>query len=63
MVVDTVQARVHLGDLLNKAQYLGERTTISRFGKPIAALVSLADLRRLEQLTEPGIGVDREASR
>ena len=48
--VDTVQARIHLGDLLNRALYRGERTVIERFGRPVAALVPLADLERLEQL-------------
>lgn len=36
-----------LGDLLNRAGFLGEQFIITRHGKPVAALISAADLKRL----------------
>ena len=42
------EARTHLGEILNKAEYAFERTVIERRGRPSAAIVSLSDLRTLE---------------
>lgn len=42
------EAKTHLADFLNRATYAGERIIVERHGKPIAALVSLNDLLRLE---------------
>src|SRR6185312_6653657 len=39
--------RTNLGDLANRVGYGGERLVITRHGKPVAALVSIADLERL----------------
>ena len=40
-------AREQLSDLLNRAHFGGERTVVTRRGRPFAALVPLADLERL----------------
>lgn len=42
------EARAALGELLDRAGWRGERIAITRHGKPIAALVSIDDLKRLE---------------
>lgn len=45
-------ARDNLADLVNRAHYSGERVTITKRGKPVAAIVSLADLEALEAFEE-----------
>lgn len=46
-----VQAfRENLSDHLERAAFTGERFVVTRNGKPRAALVSIDDLQRLEQL-------------
>jgi prevent-host-death family protein len=42
------EAKTHLSEYLNRAAYRGERILVERHGKPVAALVSLEDLSRLE---------------
>ncbi|WP_155060185.1 type II toxin-antitoxin system Phd/YefM family antitoxin [Streptomyces blattellae] len=51
--IPVTQARAELADLINKVVYGGERVVVTRHGKPLVALVSAADLERLEQLKEP----------
>jgi len=41
-------ARATLGDLLDRAGFSGERIIITRHDKRLAALVSIADLEKLE---------------
>lgn len=46
-----VQAfRQNLADHVERAAFTGERFVVTRNGKPRAALVSIDDLRRLEEL-------------
>jgi prevent-host-death family protein len=47
---NVVDVRNTLSDFLNRASYQGERIIIERRGKPVAAIVPLADIERLEQL-------------
>jgi prevent-host-death family protein len=47
--IPVTQARAELADLINRVVYGGERVVVTRHGKPLAALVSAADLRRLEE--------------
>ncbi|WP_438484212.1 type II toxin-antitoxin system Phd/YefM family antitoxin [Streptomyces sp. S186] len=49
--IPVTQARAELADLINRVVYGGERVVVTRHGKPLVALVSAADLERLE---EPG---------
>ena len=42
------KARDNLSDLVNRATYAGDRVVLSKSGKPVAAVVSLADLEALE---------------
>ncbi|MBD9730285.1 type II toxin-antitoxin system Phd/YefM family antitoxin [Streptomyces sp. H28] len=50
--IPVTQARAELADLTNRVVYGGERVVLTRHGKPLAALVSADDLRRLEELEE-----------
>ncbi len=47
--ITTVAARENFAELINQASYAGHRVILTRRGKPIAALVSLHDLRTLEE--------------
>jgi prevent-host-death family protein len=42
------EARNRFSDVLRRAEYGGERVVVERHGKPVAAIVSTDDLRRLE---------------
>lgn len=42
------QARDDMKDLLNRAEFGGERVIITRHGKPAAAVVSIDDLEKIE---------------
>ncbi len=44
------QARTELADLVNRAAYGGEHVVLTRHGRPVAAIVSAADLARLDAL-------------
>ena len=46
--VPVERARPLFKELLNDAEFRGKRTVITRYGKPSAALVSMADLEKLE---------------
>lgn len=53
--IPVTQARAELADLINRVVYGGERVVVTRHGKPLVALVSAADLERLEEPREsPG---------
>lgn len=49
-VVSVVEAKRHFSDFMTRVAYSGERLVIERHGKPMMALVSMDDLRRLEAL-------------
>ncbi|MFJ9041729.1 type II toxin-antitoxin system Phd/YefM family antitoxin [Streptomyces sp. NPDC102406] len=51
--IPVTQARAELADLINRVVYGAERVVVTRHGKPLVALVSAADLERLEALGEP----------
>jgi len=46
--ISSKQARESFGGKLSRLKFTGERVVILRHGKPIAALVSFADLAALE---------------
>ncbi|MFD3523984.1 type II toxin-antitoxin system Phd/YefM family antitoxin [Streptomyces sp. NPDC058653] len=48
--IPVTQARAELADLINRVVYGEERVVVTRHGKPLVALVSAADLERLESL-------------
>ena len=47
-----VQAREQFADLVNRSAYRGERITLTRHGKGIAAVVPIEDLQLLEQIED-----------
>jgi prevent-host-death family protein len=51
--IPVTQARAELAELINRVVYGGERVVVTRHGKPLVALVSAADLERLDRLDEP----------
>ncbi len=50
--VGTHEAKTHLSEYLNRVYYRGDRIVIERHGKPVAALVGVEDLARLESAPE-----------
>lgn len=50
--ISVANAKAHISELIAKSQYSHERFIITRRNKPVAALVSLEDLKVLEQQTE-----------
>ncbi|MZD05428.1 type II toxin-antitoxin system prevent-host-death family antitoxin [Streptomyces sp. SID5785] len=48
--IPVTQARAELAELINRVVYGAERVVVTRHGKPLVALVSAADLERLEEL-------------
>ncbi|MFF5018278.1 type II toxin-antitoxin system Phd/YefM family antitoxin [Streptomyces sp. NPDC001165] len=50
--IPVTQARAELADLINRVVYGAERVVVTRHGKPLVALVSAADLERLDALDE-----------
>lgn len=51
--IPVTQARAELAELINRVVYGGERVVVTRHGKPLVALVSAADLERLDALDRP----------
>ncbi|MFJ4685281.1 type II toxin-antitoxin system Phd/YefM family antitoxin [Streptomyces sp. NPDC088789] len=47
--IPVTRARAELAELINRVVYGGERVVVTRHGKPLVALVSAADLERLEE--------------
>ncbi|MFD9098099.1 type II toxin-antitoxin system Phd/YefM family antitoxin [Streptomyces collinus] len=50
--IPVTQARAELAELINRVVYGGERVVVTRHGKPLVALVSAADLERLDALDD-----------
>lgn len=53
--VSVAEAKSQFADMLAKVKHTGERVIIERRGRPIAALVPLADLDRLEEGRSVGL--------
>ncbi|GAA2137497.1 type II toxin-antitoxin system Phd/YefM family antitoxin [Streptomyces synnematoformans] len=51
--IPVTQARAELADLINRVVYGGERVVVTRHGRPLVALVSAADLEKLDDLENP----------
>jgi len=48
--ITTMNLRERIGDILNRVRYTGERFIVERKGEPIAAIIRVEDLERLERL-------------
>jgi len=46
------ELRLNMADTINRAAFRNERVILSRHGKPVAALVSVADVELLEALED-----------
>jgi prevent-host-death family protein len=57
--IPVTQARADLADLVNRVAYTGERIMLTRHGKPLAALVPVADLESMERRSEIGFELPR----
>jgi len=62
MSVTVVRAKSELSDLLRRAEHGGERVLVHRHGKPVAAIVSTSDLRRLEALEDAADVADAQTA-
>jgi prevent-host-death family protein len=49
-------AKGQISDLVSKAEYLGQRTIITRHGKTIAAIIPMSDLYTLTGEVKQGSG-------
>ena len=58
--VAATKLRTTISDLLDRVVHHGERVAVERYGKPVAALVSSADLQLLEAIENR---MDIEAAR
>ncbi len=45
-------ARANFAEIVNRAEYAGERTIVHRRKKPVAAVVPFEDLKLLEELED-----------
>ena len=50
--VSVTTARESISDLVNRVAYTDERIELERRGKPVAAIVSIEDVRLLEALED-----------
>ena len=58
--ISATEARANFQELINRAEYKGERIVIHRHGKAVAAIIGLDDLRLLEAAED---AIDSEALR
>ena len=58
--VDTSQMKAQLSEFIGRVAFGRERLLVLRRGKPVAALVSVEDLRRLE-ITDAAAGASQDA--
>jgi prevent-host-death family protein len=52
MEMSMVEVRGNLAEVINRVAYSGERVVLKRHGKGTVAVVSLADLKLLEELED-----------
>jgi prevent-host-death family protein len=50
--LNSSEARAGFAEAVNRARFAGERTIIRRHGKEVAAVVSIEDLKTLEELED-----------
>jgi len=60
--MSVAEAKNRFSEVLRRAEYGGERVIVERHGKPVAAIVSTEDLRRLEAAEEAADLRDAEAA-
>ncbi len=50
--MNVVEVRRNFSEVMARVSYVGQRVVIERKGRPMMALISMADLRRLEALDQ-----------
>ncbi|MGH3861505.1 type II toxin-antitoxin system Phd/YefM family antitoxin [Actinokineospora sp.] len=45
-------ARDHLGEVVSRVEHAHERAVLTRHGRPVAAVISIEDLRALERFED-----------
>jgi prevent-host-death family protein len=50
--IPVLEARKHFADCVNRAHYKQERVVLTRYNKPVAAMVPIADLELLAALED-----------
>ena len=50
--VSATDARANFQDLINRAEYKGERIVVQRHGKAVVAIIGLDDLKLLEAIED-----------
>lgn len=50
--ISATEARANFQELINRAEYKGERIVIERHGKAVVAIIGLDDLRLLEAMED-----------
>ena len=60
MNISFLEVRAKMADTLNRVAYKGERAVLTRYGKGVAALVTMDDLALLEKWEEES---DRKTAR
>lgn len=48
--ISAMKLRASIGDVLNRIEYRGERVVVERKGTPVAVIIGVDDLRRLEAI-------------
>ena len=61
LTVDTSQMKAQLSEFIGRVAFGRERVLVLRRGKPVAALVSVEDLRRLEVTDQTQAAVEKPA--
>ncbi|MBD2778830.1 type II toxin-antitoxin system Phd/YefM family antitoxin [Iningainema tapete] len=51
-IVSTTEACANFQEIINRAEYRGERILIQRHGKAVVAIISLDDLKLLEAIED-----------
>jgi prevent-host-death family protein len=50
--ISVMDFRKRIGDILSRVHYTGEQFVIERNGEPVAAIIAIDDLKRLQTLDE-----------
>ena len=61
LTVDTSQMKAQLSEFIGRVTFGRERVLVLRRGKPVAALVSVEELRRLEVTDQTQVTTDKPA--
>lgn len=52
--INVAEAKKRFSEIISRVVYTGERFVVERKGKPMAAMVSVSDLKKIEGITPSG---------